>query len=75
MTRYFFDLENDDGFLKDQESRDLADGAATRQEVAFILQDVVHDELDGNAPFTALVIVRNDRSEVVTSAKLSFQIH
>lgn len=47
MTRYFFDLENDDGFLQDQEGRDLADGAATRQEVAFILQDVVHDELMG----------------------------
>lgn len=74
MTRYFFDLQNGEGFLKDTDGHDLPDHGAVRQEIAAILRDVVRDELNGDRAFEAKVTVRDDHGRFVSSASLAFQV-
>jgi len=74
MSRFFFDLQNGDGLLRDTDGHELPDRAAVRQEIAAILRDVVRDELDGNTPFDAEVTVRDEQGSIISSASLSFRI-
>ncbi len=73
MPQYFFDLENDGGFLKDNDGRNLPDDAAIQKELASILLDVAGDELNGIDPFTAEVTVRDLEDTVVMKGVLSFR--
>lgn len=74
MKTYFFDLQNGDGFIKDDEGRELPDQSAAHKEVAQILSDVVSEELNGTDPFTAKVTVRDHQAAVLFTATLSFRI-
>lgn len=73
MAQYFFDLENGDGFLKDNDGRDLPDGTAVNKEVVAILLDLAGDELNGIDPFNAKVTVRNQDNSIVMNGVLSFR--
>lgn len=74
MSKYFFDLQNGDGFLKDYEGRDLLNRSAAHKEVAQILSDIISEELNGTDPFTAKVTVRDHQAAVLFVATLSFRI-
>ena len=73
MTKYYFDLENGDGFLKDENGRELADIAAVHREVATIVLDIASDELNGADPFSAKVIVRDENNQVRFRGALTHQ--
>lgn len=74
MTRYYFDLENGDGFTKDTLGRNLPNVASVHREVATIMLDVAGDELNGAAPFAAKVTVRDEVDAVVLQGLLEFRI-
>jgi hypothetical protein len=72
MTRYFFDLNNGDGFTEDLEGRDLPDMDAVHKEVAAIVTDLAGDELNGTGSFKAKVTVRDESGKTVFEGVLSY---
>ncbi|WP_075291986.1 DUF6894 family protein [Pararhizobium arenae] len=74
MAKYYFDLHNGGGFLKDNDGRELPDKLAAHKEAATILMDVAGDELNGFDPFSAKVTVRDHQAAVIFTATLSFRI-
>ncbi len=75
MKKYFFDLHNGDGFMKDDDGRDLPDLKAVGKEVAKIVLDLAGDELNGSDPFKARVTVRDESGETVVEGILSYRLN
>lgn len=74
MAKYFFDLLNGDGFLKDIDGHEFPDLASVQRQVALILLDLAGEEVDGAQPFDAKVTVRDQKDDTVLAGSLSFRI-
>jgi len=71
MQRYFFDLQNGDGFTKDDEGRELPSRKAINLEIAKILLDVAQDEMGSIDHMNVTVTVRDDAGKTVSLASLT----
>jgi hypothetical protein len=72
MDRYFFDLHNGEGAVRDEHGRELASRESIETEIGRILLDVARDELPGQATGIASVIVRDTSGKTVSIGNLSF---
>ncbi len=71
MTRYFFDLHNGDGPIRDNDGMELASRAAVLREMAKILVDIARDELPAGERTIISVTVRT-KERPVSVASLAF---
>jgi hypothetical protein len=71
MARYFFDLHNGDGPIKDNEGVELASRADVLREMARILVDVARDELPV-AERTIISLTVRTEGRPISVASLAF---
>ncbi len=72
MSRYFFDLHNRDGAIRDEDGLELSTRASVTKEVGRILLDVTQDEIAGHSTGAVSVVVRDDSGKAVSIANLMF---
>lgn len=72
MGRYFFDLQNGDGPVRDTEGLELGSRTEISREVGRILLDIARDEIPDQARGTASIVVRDDSGKAVSVANLTF---
>lgn len=73
MSRYYFDLHNGDGPLKDEEGLELETRESVNRQVARILADLARDEMPTHDRAVISLKVRNEAGQVVSFASLTFQ--
>jgi len=72
MARYFFDLHNGDGPIRDNEGTELESRAEVVREMARILVDVARDELPaGERTIISLTVRSGERPISVASLAFS----
>lgn len=72
MARYFFDLHNGDGPMRDNEGMELASRADVLKEMARILVDIARDELPaGERTIISLTVRTEERPISVASLAFS----
>jgi hypothetical protein len=65
MPRFYFDLQDDDGLVIDDEGVEL-DVDAVQKEAAFTMADAVRDKLRGSATTSEIAIqVRDDVGQIL----------
>ena len=65
MQRYFFDLSNGHGMIRDEEGRELADVEAARAEAIRQARPIMAEEvLAGKLDLTGRILVRDGGGEV-----------
>ncbi|KQS87882.1 MULTISPECIES: DUF6894 family protein [unclassified Rhizobium] len=72
MSRYFFDLQNGDGPVRDDSGLELDSRAEITREVGRILLDIARDEIPEQPRGTASIVVRDDNGRAVSVANLTF---
>lgn len=72
MSRYYFDLHNGDGPLKDEHGTEIASRSGIPREVAKILLEVARDELPICDRATISVTVRDENGQPVSVSSLTF---
>ncbi|WP_454848627.1 DUF6894 family protein [Rhizobium binxianense] len=72
MSRYFFDLKNSDGLMRDEHGAELASREHVPREIKRLLLDVANDELP-NDHATISVVVRDESGKPISIATLSFR--
>lgn len=72
MARYYFDIINGEGSLRDDEGLDLSSTDAVRAEVAKIALKMARDEIEDRQAMAVTVNVRDDRDFRIYSGRLSF---
>jgi len=72
MARYYFDVINGEGPMRDDEGMDLANADAVRAEVAKIAIAVARDEIEDQQAMAVIVNVRDDSDFRIFSARLSY---
>ncbi len=72
MSRYYFDLHNGDGSLKDEMGVEIASHAGIVQEVAKIMSEIARDEIPTTNRATISVTVRDEKGEAISVSTLSF---
>ncbi|EUB96596.1 hypothetical protein PMI07_001495 [Rhizobium sp. CF080] len=72
MAKYFFDVINGEGPMRDDEGTDLPNADAVRAAVAKIAFDVAKDELEDQNGAVITVNVRDDSDFTVFSGHLLF---
>lgn len=73
MARYFFDLFNGDGPVRDEQGQELASREAISREVSRILADIAREELPGRGKGLISIEVRDESGQPVFTGTLSFQ--
>ncbi|WP_160003395.1 hypothetical protein [Rhizobium sp. 18055] len=73
MSRYYFDLHNGDGPLKDEHGTELSSRAGIPTEVAKILLEIARDELPTCDHATISVTVRDESGRPVSVSSLTFR--
>jgi hypothetical protein len=73
MPKYFFDVVNGEGWIRDDEGIELPNSDAMRAEVARIAIDVAKDEIADQNAMAVTVNVRDDTDSRVFSGRLSFK--
>ncbi|CAN7345523.1 hypothetical protein LJR104_001851 [Neorhizobium sp. LjRoot104] len=73
MARYFFDLSNGDGPVRDNEGQEISTREQISREVSRILADIARDEFPEREKGSISVEVRNEEGQSVFSGRLSFQ--
>ncbi|MEK1900323.1 DUF6894 family protein [Rhizobium sp. 1399] len=71
MARYFFDLHNGDGPIRDNEGTELASRAEVLREMARILVDIARDELPAGERTIISLTVRSEQRPI-SVASLAF---
>jgi hypothetical protein len=71
MARYFFDLHNGDGPIRDNEGMELASRADVLREMARILVDIARDELPAGERTIISLTVRSEERPI-SVASLAF---
>lgn len=72
MSRYYFDLHNGDGPLKDELGVEIASRTGVVQEVAKIMLEIARDELPTTDRATISVTVRDADGEPISVSILTF---
>lgn len=72
MARYYFDIINGSGLMRDDEGKDLPHSDAVREEVARIAFGFGQDEAPTQAAVAVTVNVRDDVGKKVYLANLNF---
>lgn len=72
MSRYYFDLHNGDGPLKDEHGTEMASRASIPREVAKILLEVARDELPDCDHAMISVTVRDENGQPISVSRLTF---
>ncbi|MGO4568360.1 hypothetical protein AB4Z52_25715 [Rhizobium sp. 2YAF20] len=72
MSRYFFDLHNGDGPIRDEQGIALPSRARVSKELARILLDVARDELPDSDRAVISITVRDESGNAVSVATLTF---
>ncbi|WJR66599.1 hypothetical protein QTA58_20680 [Neorhizobium sp. CSC1952] len=73
MARYFFDLVNGSGLVRDEQGLDVSTREEITREVSRILVDIASEELPGTAEGAIGVTVRDERGRAVLTGNLSFE--
>ena len=71
MPRFFFDTDDGEHLVRDDEGQDLPDLKAARDEAIGVLPDIARDVLPDGDRRDFVSVVRNEKDEVVFRAKLS----
>jgi hypothetical protein len=75
MPRFFFHLLNGDGYVPDDEGKELADLEAARRHGLKALGEVAADELAGGADnLRATIFIDDSREERVMTLPLSLSV-
>lgn len=72
MARYYFDIINGEGSLRDDEGLDLSSTDAVRAEVAKIALEMARDEIKDQQAMAVTVNVCDDCDFRIYSGRLSF---
>jgi hypothetical protein len=72
MRRYFFDLHNGDGPIRDDTGIQLPSRQSVAMEVSRILLEVASDELPYQARTIVSITVRDDTGRAISVASLTF---
>ncbi|API50845.1 hypothetical protein BMW22_03600 [Rhizobium leguminosarum] len=72
MARYYFDLHNGEGPMRDEHGTELRSREDIPKEVTRILLDLARDELPAGDRMTIAVTVRDESGDPVTVASLVF---
>jgi len=75
MPRYFFDVINGEGPMRDDEGVELADLDAVRSEVAKIVTDLARDEVPKEQAVDIVVNARDEADAKVFVGKLQYSGH
>nr|WP_210010074.1 hypothetical protein [Neorhizobium galegae] len=73
MARYFFDLINGNGPVRDNEGQEIVTREGISREVSRILADIAREEFPERGKGSISVEVRNEDGQSVFSGRLSFQ--
>ncbi|MGK6316755.1 DUF6894 family protein [Neorhizobium sp. DT-125] len=73
MARYFFDLVNGSGLIRDEQGQDVSTREDISREVSRILVDIASEELPGSGDGAISVTVRDERGRPVLTGNLSFK--
>jgi hypothetical protein len=73
MARYFFDLINSDGNVRDDHGQEMSTREGVSHEVSRILVDIAREELPGRGKGTIAIEVRDEHGQPVFTGCLSFQ--
>jgi hypothetical protein len=71
VPRYFFDTNDDDLFVEDEEGQFLADAEAARRVAQASLPDMAHEKLPDGEERTFSTVVRDEAGAVVYTATLT----
>jgi hypothetical protein len=72
MPRYYFDLHNGDGPLKDNDGLEIASRDGVAKEVSRILADIARDEMPAQDKNVISLKVRNEAGKVISISSLTF---
>jgi hypothetical protein len=72
MPRYFFDLINGEGPMRDDEGVELPDSDAVRREAAKIVTDIARDEVPKEQAVKIVVNVRDEADAKVFVGQLQY---
>jgi hypothetical protein len=72
MSRYYFDLHNGDGPLRDEFGTEINSRDGIPREVAKILLDVARDELPTSERAMISVTVRDEHGQAISVSSLTF---
>ncbi|CAN7693488.1 hypothetical protein LJR098_002380 [Rhizobium sp. LjRoot98] len=72
MTRYFFDIDNGDGFIPDQMGKNLDRNVEITDEIAQIVTDISNDEINGRDDFRVKVSVRDEAGNPIAVSTMTF---
>ncbi|WP_438750863.1 DUF6894 family protein [Pararhizobium sp. O133] len=72
MGRYFFDLQNGDGPVRDNDGMELDSRAGVAREISRILLDIAQDEIPERMRGAISIVVRDDNGKAVSVANLTF---
>jgi hypothetical protein len=73
MARYFFDLINGDGPVRDNEGQEISTREEISREVSRILSDIAREEFPERGKGSISIEVRNESGQSVFTGHLSFQ--
>lgn len=73
MERYFFDLVNGNGLVRDEQGQIISTRAEISREVSRILTDIAREELPESGEGTISVEVRDERDKPIFTGRLSFE--
>lgn len=73
MSRYYFDLHNGDGPLRDDEGLELDTRRSVNRQVARILAEIARDEMPTHDRAVINLKVRDEAGKIVSFASLTFQ--
>lgn len=76
MTRYYFDLRDDDGITVDEEGMELSNTARVQEEAARSVADMARDLImtdNGTVPREMAIGVRDDAGPLL-DVRLSFKV-
>lgn len=72
MNRYFFDLHNGDGPIRDDQGTQLPSRETIPREIARILIDIARDELPMGDRTVISVTVRDESGRAISVASLTY---
>jgi len=73
MARYFFDLINGDGAVRDDQGQEVSTREGVTREVSRILADIAREELPDRQNGAISIKVRDEQGHAVLTGCLSFQ--
>lgn len=74
MTRYFFDIMNGNGDIRDETGLEFSTDAQVESEIAKILSDIVREEVISERNGRVIVIVRDEGGRERFRGSLVFSV-